>query len=89
MSDVDEQIERIEAILGDDETSFEESVAIFFKYLKESLELSCDVTGIEDFRWEEFYVFGPGSKKEYEQLKKTNPSFTFKVHESEDLKNKI
>lgn len=75
MSDIDEQNERIENILGDDEKYFEESVAVFFKYLKESLELPCDVTGIEDFRWEEFYVIGPGSQEEYEQLKKTHPSF--------------
>ena len=26
--------------------------------------------------WEEFYILGPGSKKEYEKLKKTNPSYT-------------
>jgi hypothetical protein len=38
--------------------------------------LPCQVTGVEDFRWEEFYVHGPGNKKEYEQLKKTQPSYT-------------
>ena len=37
---------------------------------------ACIVTGIEDFRWEEFYVFGPGDKDEYEELKKTQPSYT-------------
>ena len=35
----------------------------------------CEVTGYEDFQWEEFYVFGPGSKEEYERLKKTQPSY--------------
>jgi hypothetical protein len=31
---------------------------------------------MEDFRWEEYYVFGPGYQKEYEKLKKKNPSYT-------------
>jgi len=33
------------------------------------------VTGIEDFQWEEFYVIGPGDQKEYQQLKKSRPSY--------------
>jgi len=28
------------------------------------------VTGIEDFDWEEFYVLGPGSKKNMKGLRK-------------------
>jgi hypothetical protein len=44
-------------------------------YLKENIELPCILTGIEDFPWEEKYVFGYGNKKEYEKLKKENPSF--------------
>jgi hypothetical protein len=31
---------------------------------------------MEDFPWEEHYVFGFGSKAEYERLKKTQPSYT-------------
>ena len=27
------------------------------------------------FNWEEFYLLGPGSQKEYEKLKKSNPSY--------------
>jgi hypothetical protein len=38
----------------------------------------CELTGIEDFSWEEFYLLGPGSKKEYNELKKVNPSYTDK-----------
>jgi len=34
------------------------------------------MTGSDDFRWEEFYVLGPGDKREYEKLKKTRPSYT-------------
>lgn len=45
------------------------------KYLKENLDSPCIMTGVEDFPWEERYIFGHGSKKEYEQLKKDNPSY--------------
>src|SRR5690625_2503418 len=40
------------------------------------LDLPCVVTGIEDFRWEEPYIFGGWSQKEYKQLKNTQPSYT-------------
>ena len=36
------------------------------------------MTGAENFPWEEKYVFGGWSKKEYEELKKTQPSHTDK-----------
>ena len=32
------------------------------------------LTGSDDFEWEEFYIIGPGSKKEHEQLRKTHAS---------------
>jgi len=48
----------------------------WLEHLAASLDLPCEVTGIEDFRWEEIYVFGPGSKKEYDKLKRTQPSYT-------------
>jgi hypothetical protein len=35
----------------------------------------CQLTGIEDFDWEEYYVLGPGDEGEYEHLKKTRPSY--------------
>jgi hypothetical protein len=37
--------------------------------------LPCEVTGIEDFQWEEFYVFGPGNKMEYQKLRMNRPSY--------------
>ena len=40
---------------------------------KKNLQFPLEVTGIEDFDWEEFYILGPGEKKEYERLKKHNP----------------
>ena len=31
--------------------------------------------GCEDFLWEEYYLFGPGEKSEYEVLKQSHPSY--------------
>ena len=73
----DGQDNRISAILGDSKNlDVSEGLAIFYKHLKANLSLPCQVTGVEDFRWEEFYVIGPGDEEEYEQLKKTQPSYT-------------
>lgn len=73
----DAQDERIAAILGEiEDLDFDETIDTFYEYLKTNLSLPCEVTGIEDFRWEEIYVFGPGDKKEYDHLKKTQPSYT-------------
>ena len=81
MSELDEQIKRIKQILTSDfdkENSFWKSsktVKKYLQYLEENIEFPCIVTGIEDFHWEEKYVFGYGSKKEYERLKKSKPSY--------------
>lgn len=77
----DQQEERIEKVLrtSKDEPNLrktKKTVAIFLQYLKDNIELPCILTGQEDFQWEEFYVLGPGDKKEYEELKKYNPSYT-------------
>ena len=73
----DKQDERIEAILGNfEDMEFDETIHIFYQHLKTNLLLPCEVTGIEDFKWEEFYVFGPGNEEEYDNLKKTRPSYT-------------
>lgn len=73
----DAQDKRIAAILGEiEDLTFDETIDIFYEYLKTNLSLPCEVTGIEDFRWEEFYVFGPGDQDEYDHLKKTQPSYT-------------
>ena len=73
---MDAQWKRIEAIVGSVETgTFEDQVAAFYEHLRRSLELPCEVTGIEDFRWEERYVLGGGSLAEYERLRKVQPSY--------------
>ena len=72
----DAQDERIEAILGKHgDSDSDEALGAFYEHLKTHLSLPCQVTGIEDFGWEESYVFGHGSQREYDQLKKTHPSF--------------
>jgi hypothetical protein len=53
-----------------------ESLGAYKAFLEKNLSLPVRVRGIEDFDWEEFYVLGPGDKDEYEEMKKTRPSYT-------------
>ncbi len=77
MPKLDDQDKRISAIFGSEIPDVtEESLEIYLAYLKQHLELPCQLTGIEDFDWEEYYVIGPGDKREYERLKKSKPSYT-------------
>ncbi len=70
MSDI-----RIEAILGEDNLNVStDSLIMYTSYLEENIVLPCILTGIQSFSWEDFYVLGPGDKKQYEELKKTRPS---------------
>ncbi|MEJ2705799.1 MAG: hypothetical protein P8Z79_25455 [Sedimentisphaerales bacterium] len=74
---MDAQDKRVAAILGEiEDITFDETIGVFYEYLKTHLSLPCKVTGIEDFRWEEVYVFGPGDQGEYDHLKQTQPSYT-------------
>ena len=76
MSRHDTQDIRIEQIIGDDDDlTFDDCVVRFYEHLNSNLQLPCIVTGIEDFRWEEFYVIGPGNPQEYERLRKDQPSY--------------
>ncbi len=72
----DEQWQRIATILGDvSEESQDRCIERFYLHLRASLQLPCDVTGIEDFQWEEIYVVGPGDPAEYQRLRLTKPSY--------------
>jgi hypothetical protein len=75
-----EQDRRIMSILGvesEEEMDLtDEKHGRILEYLKENISPPCTMTGIQDFRWEEFYVLGPGSRKEYEELKRKYPSYT-------------
>lgn len=76
---LDAQEKRILAVIGNYETvEFNQARNLFYQHLKTNLVLSCQVTGIEDFSWEEFYILGPGDEREYAYLKKTTPSYTDK-----------
>ena len=76
---IDAQDKRIIAVIGEyGDVEFSEARSLFYQHLKTNLLLPCEVTGIEDFRWEEIYVFGVGDQEEYEQLKTTQPSYTDK-----------
>ena len=77
MSKYDQQMKRWEAILGDAaEGTQEEALQVFFDHLQANLQLPCEVTGSEDFDWEEPYVLGGWNLAEYQRLKKTQPSYT-------------
>jgi hypothetical protein len=76
MAKIDPQDQRISAIFGGkipDVT--EDSLAAYLAYLKVHLTWPCQLTGIEDFDWEEYYILGPGDEREYERLKQTRPSY--------------
>jgi len=76
MDEFEKQEKRITAILGTKKLDVtRKTLSTYLKYLKSHVEIPCQLTGIEDFEWEEAYVFGFGSKKEYEELKKTQPSY--------------
>ena len=75
MRDLDEQEQRIRAVLGHKKIRQNEALKRWHTHLVSRLALPCDVTGIEDFQWEEIYVIGPGSAAEYRILKKSRPSY--------------
>ena len=66
---------RINKVLGKDcEVNPNNSVR-FKNHLLKELKFPLKVTSIEDFFWEEPYILGGWDKKEYDRLKKTNPSY--------------
>jgi hypothetical protein len=75
MIDWNDHEQRILAVIGDENVDVEEAFRRWHQYLASRLTLPCDVTGIEDFQWEEFFVFGPGDEAEYRRLKQNQPSY--------------
>lgn len=77
---VDGDIARVMKILNvvdeEDMDVNDDNLKTYFDYLNKRLDFTQLVTGSEDFRWEEYYVIGPGDPKEYEKLKKKYPSYT-------------
>lgn len=69
---------RIELLFNnkfDDLSRRPETLIYYRSYLEVNLDFPVRITGIEDFSWEEYYLLGPGDKREYELLKKTKPSY--------------
>ena len=81
MDKYEKQEQRIIAILKTKKLDVtRKTLSNYLKYLKNHVEVPCQLAGIEDFEWEEVYVFGFGSKKEYKELKKTRPSYRDKFN---------
>ena len=73
----DEEEKRILGILNSDDYSVnEDNQKIYFEYLSKNVQKPCIMTGMEDFDWEEPYLLGGWSQKEYTKLKLTQPSYT-------------
>ena len=57
----------------------EETLALYLDYLKQHLEVPCQLTGIESrgcFAWEASYIFGRKRPEEYALCKQQQPSYT-------------
>jgi len=85
-TDWDEQRKRIGEIIGFDEENElpsvdDQSLTVYGNYLKNNLNSPCYLTGIEDFSWEESYVFGYMSEKEHTKRRKSTASYldTFRL----------
>ena len=67
---------RIQKILGDDRERTLQNAGRYRDFLVKHLPFPFIVTGLEDFPWEEPYVFGVWDQDEYQELKKVKPSYT-------------
>jgi hypothetical protein len=75
-TDFDAIFARMEAVLGEEELDFEAALDKLMEHLIANLKFPFEVTGIEDFQWEERYVIGGWDPREYRRLKKSQPSYT-------------
>ena len=73
----EEEETRISDILKSEDISVNmEKQKKYFEYLIKKIEKPCLLTGMEDFEWEDPYLFGGWIQKEYAKLKLTQPSYT-------------
>ena len=63
-------------VLGENVSRTHKSAKKWKLFLEKNISDPIRVTGIEDFPWEEPYIFGDWCEEEYEELKETNPSYT-------------
>lgn len=68
---------RVEEIIGkeNDNPKFYDAVMKYYEHLVREFQFPFDVTGIEDFQWEERYIFGGGHSRQYQKLRETQPSY--------------
>lgn len=70
--------ERLKTIVGQDGTIATVSLktlAVYQKYLEKKMKRPCLLTGRKSLPWEEPYIRGDRSEKEYELYQKTNASY--------------
>jgi hypothetical protein len=70
------RIEQLFSNRFDDISRRLETIVFYKSYLEANLKFPIRITRVGGFDWEQFYIFGPGEKREYEMLKKTRPSHT-------------
>jgi hypothetical protein len=77
MTRFDKQRKRLADIFGTEDVPAvkTETLERYLDHLKQHLEFPCQLTGMEDFPWEEMYIIGPGDKEEHEELRQTQPSY--------------
>lgn len=68
-------LDRVDALLGDARLDMDQALDVLLAHLRANLRLPCEVTGGEDFKWEEPYVLGGLWPREYKRLKMTQPSY--------------
>ena len=74
---LEEQDNRIQKILNTENIDVNrKNLITYLKYLQNNVENPCEVSSIDQFRWEEYYLYSSGSLKEYEKLKKIRPNHT-------------
>ncbi len=76
MHDFDNDEKRIDAVIGSNTEKSTKNLLKWQKYFILNVVLPLRVSAIEDFPWEEPYIFGGWDKKKYEKLKKERPSYT-------------
>ncbi len=74
--ELDEQDMRVAKILGKADADVSgKTLKKYFKYLTEKLTASFELTGSENFSWEEPYIWGTRSQREYDRMKEAHASY--------------
>lgn len=66
----------LDAALGKDVSRSAVNTRSWLNYILNHVTLPTKVSGIEEFSWEEPYIMGGWNQTDYEELKKTNASYS-------------